>query len=117
MAIGIFVFVLISLLGVLPTVLSSSRSSLDLSTAVSLADKLAAEFAQSNFTNLTASTTCFYDDLGNRLSNSSSAIYFATVDPTNSVSRNLKNIKISVTRGTNQANSRAFSYLVFNQGT
>ena len=117
LAIGIFVFVLISLLGVLPSILSSSRSSQDLSLAVGLADKLAGEFARADFASLSAATTCYYDDLGNRVSDSSSAIYFVTVEPTDSVSRSLKNIRINVTRGTNQTTSRAFSYLIFDQGT
>lgn len=117
LAIGIFVFALVSLLGVMPTVLSSLRSSQDLYVAVGLADKLAGEFARSDFAALPAAMTCYYDDLGNKVSDSSSAVYFVTVVPTDSVSRSLKNIRINVARGTNEMNSRAFSYLIFNQGT
>lgn len=125
LALGIFVFAQLSLLGLGPLAMSSARSSLDMATAVQLADGLASQFAQTRFSSLPPSDTSkiyYYDELGKDLTatvaNDPNApySYSATVSVSDDVSSNLKNIKITVTQGKYASGSKTFCYLLFNQG-
>jgi Tfp pilus assembly protein PilV len=114
-AVGIFVFALTALLGLLPSALTSARHSLDLSTATQLADGLAAEYERTEFSALPGKETWHYfDDLGNELPGADQAVYRAKVAVTPSDSANLKMVKITVFRGTEGGSSRSFCYSIFN---
>ncbi|MFA7233476.1 MAG: hypothetical protein WC076_05120 [Terrimicrobiaceae bacterium] len=119
LALGIFTFAVVSLLGLVPLAVSSARSSLDMATAVQLADGLASKFSQDEFSSLPVQPiNCFFDELGKAVTDEADATYSASIHFTNnSASSNLKSVKITVTQGKSPIGSKTFCYLLFNQGT
>lgn len=109
LAMGIFVFALVSMLGLLSAALQSSRASLDISAATQVADAVAVRLSQGNW-----SEPVYFDDLGNE-TNSPGAIYQARVVQSVSVSDYLKSAEVIVTRGSESADPRHFTYLIFDQ--
>lgn len=116
MALGIFVFVLVSLLGLLPVALTSYRTSLDLSTAVAVCDSLAAQISQNGFATV-KEDKFYFDEIGRSVSAETSATYVAKVTPTSLTSPSLKQITISVSRKADQLSANTFSYLIFDHGS
>lgn len=118
-ALGIFAFALIALLGLLPTALQSARDSLDISTAVQLADQLSAKLNQADFSSLApdGSEKLFYfDDTGNELPSREGAVYQASEVLEESESENLVRAEITMRRITSASMSKTFCYLIFNNG-
>lgn len=115
MALGIFVFALVAILGLLPTALLASRESLDIATATQLADTLAGEIQRGEFPGPGGEDPgrYFFDDTGSPVTEEE-AVYLAEVHLLASQSDNLLRAKILVTRGGGSSNERAFSYLIFN---
>jgi len=113
-AMGIFAFALISLVGLMPTALSSARESLDLATAAQLAAGEAAKLHQIGYANLPSSPTVdFFDDIGAPLDTADGAIYRVDTVVGPSESNSLKRVAITVSRPTNAAFRQRFCYLVF----
>jgi uncharacterized protein (TIGR02598 family) len=118
LALGIFTFALVSMLGLVPVAMSSARSSMDNAIAVQLADGLASKFAQTGFSFLPVQpSNHFFDDLGKEVTERSDTTYCASVNFTNGISSNLKGVAITVTRGRTASERKTFCYLLFNQGT
>ena len=115
MALGLFSFVMVALLGLMQVAFGGARSSLDAATASQLADGLAARYGQTNFASLPAQSNYYFDDVGKEVESPSDAIYSASVEQTNAGTSNLMRVKITVTRGPNPAGGKKFSFLLFNK--
>lgn len=115
-ALGIFVFALVAILGMLPMALQTSRESLDISTATRIADGLAADLGRREFSSLApgAAKEHFFDDQGNELSALADPVYYARVELHESESPNLLRTQITIGRGAASASHRTFPYLLVN---
>ena len=113
MAIGIFVFVVTALLGLMPTALEAARNSLDTSTATQLADAIHIRLARMEFSQLPSTdTTMSFDQSGNEVTGGSEpGQYQANIALADSVSPMLRRLRVTVTRG---ANKKTFCYLLYN---
>jgi len=111
-AMGLFVFALLGILGLMPTALTGVRESLDIAVATELANEVAtglngrALSSPSTFSN-------YFDDTGNELPSSMNAVYSVVVAVDDSESQSLKRAKITVSRGAEGVASKSFCYLVF----
>jgi uncharacterized protein (TIGR02598 family) len=116
-------FALISLCGATTMGLCAYRQSLDIGAATHIANGINAQLsqtAQTNFTSLAggSTTSSSFDDLGNAVSGSSVApIYQASVVVAPSVSPNLLQVEVTISRPGGEGNSQRFCYTVFNQGS
>jgi len=117
-ALGIFVFSLVALLGLLPVALQSARDSLDISTALELAEKLSAKFNGVAFTSLStipSPVIYYYNDIGEEVSASSdAAVYQASVELGASESPQLIRVAISVRLAQGSPAPHEFCYLILN---
>jgi len=116
-AMGIFTFALVSLLALMPTAMQSTRDSLNLATALQLADKLAVRLNQADFNSLVPGGTTklyYFDDLGDELLGPERAIYKANTTVAASESANLVRASISVQPVGGGTAPRIFSYLILN---
>lgn len=113
-AMGIFTFAALPILGLMSVALTSTRNSSDMSTATQLAGGVAARLEQQNFSSLANGTTdYFFDDFGKPLASESNAVYRAVATIGNSDSSNLKRVEISVNRLADPNSVRNFCYLIF----
>ena len=108
-AIGIFSFAFIALLGLVPVALQASRDSLDLSNATHLANFLKNEVTRTNFGSSPVSPRWFDASLDE--ATSADGIYEAEVLLSDSISPNLRRLQIKIEKGTSE---RAFCFLIFN---
>lgn len=117
LALGIFAFAAIGIVGLIPTALSGARYSLDQATATQLANRLQEEMTGRNWSQLApGSQVRYFDDNGTSTANTTRAVYRADVDISASDSENLRCVQIEVQRYPGTAASWFFSFYVFNQG-
>jgi uncharacterized protein (TIGR02598 family) len=110
-SLGLFAFVLVTLLGLMPVALKAGRDSLDMAAAVQMADGLAAKLQQDG-TPPPASTMRYYDDEGTELTDPAQAIYQVRVDSADADVDYLKKVTITVNRNTHIPVG-SFCYLIF----
>jgi len=124
-ALAVFAFALIPLVGMMPVAMNSARDSLEISTTTQIAERLASELGQQRFSSLKDEGPIYFDDSGQRLpSHSAQAIYEVRVvlgtlvlnsgDPP--LTSNLKRASIEIRSVRHFDEPRKFSYLIFNQG-
>jgi uncharacterized protein (TIGR02598 family) len=111
LAMGIFAFCMIALLGILPAALGASRKSLDFTTSSHVAEMVSSRIQQ-NGAQVDSSQNFHFDDEGNETA-ADSAIYHATVECRSAGSASLLLLKIAVFRNVSSEKLH-FSYLIFN---
>lgn len=114
-ALGIFSFAIISLIGLIPIALASSRDSLDLANATQLATMLQNEVVRSNFSTTTPASPRWFDGSlheGPASPDSLSSIYKAELVLTNSLTPKLRRLQVTITRGQYEKN---FCFVLFNK--
>ncbi len=117
MAFGIFTFVLVGLLGLMPTAMRAARESLDVAAALQLADKLAARLNAGDISSLEIGAPprfYYFDDLGGEMAGPEDAVYKVGVSLGESESANLVRAAIRVQSAQGGDASRAFCYLLLN---
>ncbi len=117
MALGIFTFALVAILGLLPAAVLSARESLNLAASLQLADQLHARLNAAPSASLKTGEppqTYFFNDLGAELDNTEAdkAIYKASVSLEAADSDHLVRVAITIRPATGGA-TRSFSYLIF----
>lgn len=113
LAMGIFTFALVALLGLLPTAVRSARDSLNAGTALQLADKLSAQLHGGGFS-LLKDGTHYFDDRGEELAGPEEAVYQAEVTLGESESANLIRAEIAIFPAGGHSPLREFCYLILN---
>jgi|GEM_PF-2815339 len=116
MALGLFVFALTGLLGIMSVALNSIRESSDISTTTQVADGLAASLSRAEALPEEPLSTFYFDDVGKMVLNPGEAVYRAVVRINDSENIHLKRTKISVFRGSSQAFSKDYCYIIFKPG-
>lgn len=122
LALGIFAFALISIVGLLPAAMKSTRDSVEIAAATQIANQIVADYAQGGFA-LSGSETYYFDDLGAR-TNGSGWLYRADVslgsvvleDGGSPLTDNLARLSIEVSSVRNPGNPHRFAHLLINQG-
>jgi len=113
LALGLFAFALVALLGLLPVAFQACRDSLDISTAAQVADAVAARL-QANFSSLEQGDFVEFDDRGDEATSSAAAVYRAKLLSRDSLSDSLDRVEVVVSRSNTSAQGRHFCYLIFN---
>lgn len=114
-AIGIFSFAITSLIGLIPIALKSSRDSLDLANATQLATTLQNEVARSDFSTTNPVSPRWFDSSLHEVpvpAGSLSSIYKAEVVLADSVSPNLRRLRVTIERG---GDEQTFCFVLFNK--
>jgi uncharacterized protein (TIGR02598 family) len=96
LAMGVFAFALVSLLGLMPIAFQASRDSLDMTIVNQAADQLAAEIQQNKLP--PAENGPFYFDNEGRKTTSTSAIFQAEIQRNPTDSSSLTQVQITVSR-------------------
>lgn len=115
-ALGIFVFALVAILGLFPMAVQTSRASLDLFTVTQIANGLASDLGRKPFSDFQSdqSEERFFDGQAREVPASGEAVYQVRVSMEASESNNLLRTIITVSRGGDVTSARTFSYLLFN---
>lgn len=116
MAMGIFIFGLVAILGLFPTALQTSRASLDLFTAAQLSRAVVADLERGEFSALSPSLQDehFFNDRGKEIPESPDAACRVKVNLESMESVNLLRAKVTVIQKGHASSPRTFSYLLFN---
>lgn len=113
-ALGIFVFALVSLVGLMPVALSTARESLDMTVAAQLAAGEAARLEQLPYSALPdIPIVSWFDAVGAPLNSRDGAIYRLDTILSSSESDSLKRVIIAVSRSPNPEIRKSFCYLIF----
>jgi len=124
LALGIFAFALVAMIGLLPVAMKSTRESIDIAAATQIANQIVATYVQEDFA-LSGSEIIYFDDYGAIYEgNGDGWLYRADValgtvafeEESQILTENLARLSVEVSSLRNPQNPHRFSFLLVNDG-